>query len=136
MQEAAAELASSNKTSQHVFWAAHFVFAIQLHKSQSFEKKYHLVSSMAQWPSSECFILGSKLEKSTFCWIGFCAHDYFKHLEAKWSQLPWLLPETLLTTYRLALQYKSGTLAQCTGLAFFCQTPVSLALSFHVIIGA
>ncbi len=46
----------------------------------------------------------SNLEKASFCWIGFCARDYSKHSEAKWHQLPWLLPETLLTTCRLALQ--------------------------------
>jgi hypothetical protein len=95
--EAAPELASSDNTSQHVFCAANFVFAIQLHKPQSFEKEYHLVSSLAEWPSFEGFMLGLKLEKSTFCWIGFCARDDFKHSEAKWRQLPWFLPETLLT---------------------------------------
>ncbi len=79
--------------------------ATQLHKPQSFEKEYQLGSSVAEWLISECFRLGSKVEKSTFCWIGFCARDdEFKHSEAKWCQLPWLLSETLLTTCRLTLQ--------------------------------
>ena len=36
-------------------------------------------------------------EKSTFCWIGFCARDCFKHSEAKWRLLPRLFSEALET---------------------------------------
>ena len=43
-------------------------------------------------------------EQLSFCWNGFCARDCFKHSEAKWRQLPWLLSETLFPGCRLALQ--------------------------------
>ena len=40
-------------------------------------------------------------EQLSFCWNGFCARDCFKHSEAKWRQLPWLLSETLFSLCRL-----------------------------------
>ena len=46
----------------------------------------------------------SVAEQLSFCWNGFCARDCFKHSEAKWRQLPWLLSETLFPGCRLALQ--------------------------------
>ncbi len=39
-------------------------------------------ASAGQCVLSDLSRLSSKLEKTTFCWIGFCARDNFKHLEA------------------------------------------------------
>jgi hypothetical protein len=67
--ESASELASKDNKSQHVFWAAIFVFANQLvHILQFFEKETLLGSTVpvAEWLSSEFFRLGLKLEKGLF----------------------------------------------------------------------
>jgi hypothetical protein len=46
--EAAPELASSNNMSQHVFWAANFVFGTQLH-NRNLSRIY--ITLVAQWQS-------------------------------------------------------------------------------------
>jgi hypothetical protein len=43
-------------------------------------------------------------EGFSFCWIGFCARDDFKHSEVKWRLLHWQVLRESLTTCRLALQ--------------------------------
>ena len=63
-------------------------------------------------------------EKKSYCWIGFCARDLFKHSEAKWRVLPSLFSEALELGPTV---YKNGTLVEFTLAAFFCRFPIASA---------
>ena len=113
--------------SQHVFWVAILFFAIQLHKPQCFTKEYHLFSSVVECAFSGGFTPSSNRERISFCWIGFCARDDFKHSEVRWRQTPSVaLAGPLRVNDNLQTGptvYKSGTLVEVAPRAFFCQSP-------------
>ncbi len=66
--------------------------------------EYPEFSSVVECTFYGGFTPSSNRERFSFCWIGFCARDDFKHLEFKWRQLPWLVLRESMTSCRLALQ--------------------------------
>ncbi len=66
--------------------------------------EYPEFSSVVECAFSGGFTPSSIRKRFSFCWIGFCARDDFKHLEVKWRQLPWLVLRESMTSCRLALQ--------------------------------
>ncbi len=65
-------------------------------------------SSVAQCTASDSVnssSSSSKVQRTSFCWNGFCVRDLFKHSEAKWRVLPSLFSEALETGPTV---YKSG----------------------------
>jgi len=89
-------------------------------------REYFIETVAPRW-SVFTRMLSSIPEKVSFCWIGFCARDCFKHSEAKWRQLPRLFSEALETGTAPCL-HEGGTLVPESSLrAFFCQSPVASA---------
>ena len=66
--------------------------------------EYPEFSSVVECALSGGFTPSSNRERFSFCWIGFCARDDFKHSEVKWRLLPRLVLRESMTTCRLALQ--------------------------------
>ncbi len=66
--------------------------------------EYPEFSSVVEYAFLGGFTPSSNRERFSFCWIGFCTRDDFKHSEVKWHQLPWQVLQESMTTCRLALQ--------------------------------
>ena len=62
------------------------------------------LGSAVEYAHSDADAPSSIPEKTSFWWIGFCARDCFKHLEAKWRLLPRLFSEALETGTAPGLQ--------------------------------